>query len=70
MCPQFEVPCLDGLEQGSLSVLNFVFSTLAEYCEHKEMAMMHRLQGNVDTACHYERQADAMYQNLPKEYRW
>ena len=68
--PLFDVPCLDGLEQGSLSVLNFVFSTLAEYCEHKEKAMHLRAEGKIDAALFFEQHADLMYQNLPKEYRW
>lgn len=74
-----EVPNLDTMDvaelhgyAGSIPGITdtMVRALLYRYCMVKADAILNRLAGRMDSAGRLESQADAIYQELPTQYRW
>ena len=65
-----EIDNLDFMSQRELHAARQAFNLLAQYCEHKDTAIHHRLRGNVKFATEFETRCDEIYRELPKEYQW
>lgn len=61
---------LDGETVEDLKEYAEAFELLAEYARYKARAMELRAAGDIPTAAHYERKADARYSELPAWAQW
>ena len=61
---------LDGLFPDELEEVAKVLMTLAEYANHKAVAMRYRAAGEITAALSEENVCDGYYQALPPWARW
>lgn len=61
---------LDGMFPEELRELAIHFDQLAHYARRKATAMDQRAKGDIKNAIENEAVCDAIYKQLPKEFRW
>lgn len=64
------VPNLDDCDSEELHELRKAFTDLAKYCSKKQLARTYRETGNIQAALQYEAACQAIYENLPKDFKW
>jgi hypothetical protein len=61
---------LDGMYPEELSEIAIHFDQLALYARTKAVAMKQRASGNLHDAIENEAVCEAIYKQLPSEFRW
>jgi hypothetical protein len=61
---------LDTMGWTELGEAMLTFADLAEYARNKRLAVVHRADGKILEASHYESQCDILYVRLPAWARW
>ena len=67
---ELEIPNLDDIPMEDLSDYGAQFRLLADYCQSKYWARLHRLHGKIQHAVVLEDKCEKMYQALPVNLRW
>lgn len=61
---------LDDLFHHELDQMADIFFNLHRYATLKASAIRHRKFGEIDKALNFERNADCIYDRLPKDFQW
>lgn len=61
---------LDAMDQDDLLELTLNMQLLTAYASGKWLAMQARRSGAVNAALKYEGMIDAIYKQLPEQWRW
>ncbi len=74
---RLNIPNLDAMSptslltwRDSLQSKSLTAAQATRYATLKERAMRNRLAGNISAALACEQECDAIYQRMPKAYRW